>query len=225
MHLTDNLFNPEIDFDIVIPRVNESAKSALRNLVSSDQEMNKQVFSLLILNKFMTNRQDISDATVDVSLSTTSERLSSQLSNMISKFSDDFDIGFNYRPGDEISNDEVSVAMSTQQFNDRLSIETNLGVSQGNKLNNNPSSFIGDVDVEYKLNTDGNLRVHAFNESNEYDFTNLEQSPYTQGVGAFYQQSFNNLGELFCEFGNLFKLKNNECDSCQNKLSRKSCKK
>ena len=224
MHLTDNLFNPEIDFDIVIPRVNESANSALRNLVSSEQEMNKQVFSLLILNKFMTNRQDISNATVDVSLSTTSEMLSSQLSNMISKFSDDFDIGFNYRPGDEISNDEVSVAMSTQQFNDRLSIETNLGVSQGNKLNNNPSSFIGDVDVEYKLNTDGNLRVHAFNESNEYDFTNLEQSPYTQGVGAFYQQSFNNWGELFCEFGNLFKLKKNECDSCQNKLSRKSCK-
>ena len=224
MHLTDNLFNPEIDFDIVIPRVNESANSALRNLVSSEQEMNKQVFSLLILNKFMTNRQDISNATVDVSLSTTSEMLSSQLSNMISKFSDDFDIGFNYRPGDEISNDEVSVAMSTQQFNDRLSIETNLGVSQGNKLNNNPSSFIGDVDVEYKLNTDGNLRVHAFNESNEYDFTNLEESPYTQGVGAFYQQSFNNWGELFCEFGNLFKLKKNECDSCQNKLSRKSCK-
>ena len=224
MHLTDNLFNPEIDFDIVIPRVNESAKSALRNLVSSDQEMNKQVFSLLILNKFMTNRQDISDATVDVSLSTTSEMLSSQLSNMISKFSDDFDIGFNYRPGDEISNDEVSIAMSTQQFNDRLSIETNLGVSQGNKLNKNPSSFIGDVDVEYKLNTEGNLRVHAFNESNEYDFTNLEQSPYTQGVGAFYQQNFNNFGELFCEFGNLFKLKKNECDSCQNKQSRGACK-
>lgn len=224
MHLTDNLFNPDIDFDIAIPRANESAKSALRNLVSSEQEMNKQVFSLLILNKFMTNRQDISTATVDVSLSTTSEMLTSQLSNMISKFSDDFDIGFNYRPGDEISNDEVSIAMSTQQFNNRLTIETNLGVSQGNKLNQNPSSFIGDVDVEYKINSDGNLRVHAFNESNEYDFTNLDQTPYTQGVGAFYKQSFNNLGELFCEMGNLFKLKKNECSSCENKSGRKSCR-
>ena len=224
MHLTDNLFNPEIDFDIVIPRGTESAKSALRNLVSSDQEMNKQVFSLLILNKFMTNRQEISDATVDMSLSTTSEMLSSQLGNMISKFSDDFDIGFNYSPGDEISNDEVSVAMSTQQFNDRLTIETNLGVSQGNNLNNNPSSFIGDVDVEYKLNSEGNLRVHAFNQSNAYDFTNIEQSAYTQGLGAFYKQSFNNFGELFCEFGNLFKLKKNECPTCQNKSSRKQCR-
>ena len=34
----------------------------------------------------------------------------------------------------------------------------------------------------------------SFNESNEYDFTNLEQSQYTQGVGAFYKQSFNNWG-------------------------------
>ncbi len=224
MHLTDNLFNPEIDFDILIPRANESARTALKNLVSSDQEMNKQVFSLLILNRFMTNRQDISNAGVDLSLSTTSEMLSSQLSNMISKFSDDFDIGFKYSPGDEISNDEVSVAMSTQQFNDRLTIETNLGVSQGNKLNQNPTSFIGDVDVEYKLNTQGNLRVHAFNESNEYDFSNIEQSQYTQGVGAFYKQSFNNLGELFCQMGNLFKRDSKECKSCEDKVGRKSCK-
>jgi len=225
MHLTDNIFNPEIDFDIILPRANQSAKSVVKNLVSSDQEMNKQVFSLLILNQFMTNKQDISDAGVDLSISTTTEMLSSQLSNMISKFSDDFDLGFKYSPGDEISNDEVTIAMSTQQFNDRLTIETNLGVSQGNKLNQNPSSFIGDVDVEYKLNSDGNLRVHAFNESNEYDFTNLEQSQYTQGVGAFYKQSFNNWGELFCEMGNLFKRNSKECKSCENKAGRETCRK
>ena len=224
MHLTDNIFNPEIDFDIILPKANQSARSVVNNLVSSDQEMNKQVFSLLILNKFMTNKQDISNAGVDLSISTTTEMLTSQLSNMISKFSDEFDIGFNYSPGDEISNDEVTVAMSTQQFNDRLTIETNLGVSQGNRLNQNPSSFIGDVDVEYKLNSEGNLRVHAFNESNEYDFTNLEQSQYTQGVGAFYKQSFNSWGELFCEMGNLFKRDSKECKSCENKSGRKSCR-
>ena len=172
----------------------------------------------------MTDRPEISNATLDLSLSTTSEMLSSQLSNMISKFSDDFDIGFNYSPGDNISNDEVSVAMSTQQFNNRLTFETNLGVSQGNSLNKNPSSFIGDVDVEYKLNSEGNLRVHAFNQSNAYDFTNIEQSAYTQGLGVFYKQSFNNFGELFCELGNLFKAKSKECQSCQNKEGRRQCK-
>ena len=246
MNLKNNLFNPDIAFGVELPRASDEAKTALNSLVSTEQGMNKQVFSLLILNKFMTHtvqdgiselKSSANSGSVDVMAnvesatnevlsnvgSATSEVLSNQLSNMISKFSDDFDIGFNYRPGDVISNDEVTVAMSTQQFNDRLNINTNLGVSQGNKLNKNPSSFIGDIDVEYKLNSQGNLRVHAFNKSNEYDMTNLNQSNYTQGLGTFYKQSFNNFGELLCEMGNVFKSKAKKCDSCVSKEGRKLC--
>ena len=215
MKLKNSLFNPDISFNILLPRTNESARTALSNSVSTDQEMNRQVFSLLILNKFITQRQGINNSVADLSFvgSTTSEVLSNQLSNMISKFSDDFDIGFNYSPGDEISNDEVTVAMSTQQFNDRLTIKTNLGISQGNKLNHNPNAFIGDVDVEYKLNEEGNLRVHGFNESNEFDISNIDQSAdYTQGVGVFYKQSFNSFAELFCEIGNLFRKGSKDCE-------------
>ena len=125
---------------------------------------------------------------------------------MISNFSDDFDIGFNYSPGDNISNDEVAVAMSTQLFNDRMSISTNLGVSQGSEANHNPSSFIGDVDVEYKLNPpEGNLRIHGFNESNEYDITKIDQARNTQGIGAFYHEDFDSFSELICNMFNLFR--------------------
>jgi len=229
MHLTQNLFNPNIGFDILLPRSDENAKSVLRNLVSSEQEMNKQVFSLLILNKFLP-RSDIGGADanrVGFVESTTSEVLSNQLSNMISNFSDDFDIGFNYRPGDEISNDEVAVAMSTQLFNDKLTVKTNVGVSHENESSEGSSSnsLIGDVDVEYKLNPpEGNLRVHAFNESNEYDITKVDQSKYTQGVGMFYQESFDNGGELFCKLANLFRFGNNNCTECQDKESRAACK-
>ena len=216
MNLKNSLFNPDISFDILLPRSSESARTALNNLVSTDQEMNRQVFSLLILNKFITQKQGVNNYGADMMSSvgsTTSEVLSNQLSNMISKFSDDFDVGFNYSPGDEISNDEVTVAMSTQQFNDRLTIKTNLGISQGNKLNQNPNAFIGDVDVEYKLNKEGNLRVHAFNESNEFDISNIDQSAdYTQGIGAFYKQSFNSVSELFCEIGNLFRKDSKDCE-------------
>ena len=71
--------------------------------------------------------------------------------------------------------------MSTQQFNDRLLINTNLGVAPSNALNKDPNSFIGDVDVKYKLSRDGNLRLHAFNESNEYVFIKSESvSIYTR---------------------------------------------
>jgi len=229
MHLTQNLFNPNIGFDILIPRSDENAKSVLRNLVSTEQEMNKQVFSLLILNKFLP-RSDIGETDanrVGFVEATTSEVLSNQLSNMISNFSDDFDLGFNYRPGDEISNDEVAVAMSTQLFNDKLTVKTNVGVSHDNESSGGSSnnSLIGDVDVEYKLNPpEGNLRVHAFNESNEYDIAKVDQSRYTQGVGLFYQESFDNAGELFCKLANLFRFGDNNCTECQDKESRQSCK-
>ena len=229
MHLTQNLFNPNIGFDILLPRSDDNAKSAVRSLVSTDQEMNKQVFSLLILNKFLPQSDAVeTEGAIITSVETvTSEVLSNQLSNMISNFSDDFDLGFNYRPGDEITNDEVAVAMSTQLFNDKLTVKTNVGISHNNESSggNNSNSLIGDVDVEYKLNPpEGNLRIHAFNESNEYDIAKVDQSNYTQGVGLFYQESFDNAGELFCKLANLFRFGDNNCKECQDKESRQSWK-
>jgi hypothetical protein len=107
--------------------------------------------------------------------------------------------------------------MSTQQFNDRLKINTNLGMSQANELSRNPSSFIGDVDIEYKVSPIGNFRVHVFNESNEYDLTNQNQANYTQGIGAFYKQNFNSAAEFLCELANLFKSKSKKCKDCSQK--------
>jgi hypothetical protein len=112
--------------------------------------------------------------------------------------------------------------MSTQQFNDRLTVETNLGMSQSNNITQNPNSFIGDVNIEYKLNSKGNIRVHAYNKSNEYNLSNQNQSNYTQGFGLFYKQSFDSLGELLCEMNNLFKSKNNKCHYCDIKELRRT---
>ncbi len=214
MHLKDNLFNPNLNFDINLPRSDENAKTILRNSISSEADMNRQVFSLLLLNKFLpTSFNSASSASGGSALgSSTSEMLSNQLSNMLSKFSDDFDIGFNYQPGDEVSSQEVALALSTQLFDDRVTISTNLGVSHQNAGSNN-NSLIGDVDVEVKVNEEGNVRVHAFNQSNEYDITRQEAN-YTQGVGVFYQESFNNFNELMCKLQNLFIRKDKECKNC-----------
>ena len=114
--------------------------------------------------------------------------------------------------------------MSTQQFNDRLKINTNLGMSQPNELSRNPSSFIGDVDVEYKVNPKGNFRIHVYNESNEYDLSNQNQSNYTQGLGAFYKQSFDSGAELICEMANIFRSKQNKCKNCSDPDIRKKQK-
>lgn len=232
MRLTDNLFNPILNFDIGLPRSDENAKTILANMVSTEAEMNKQVFSLLLLNKFLPSEYNTTGSSSGGTAAignTTSEMLSNQLSNMLSKFSDDFDIGFNYQPGDEVTSQEVALALSTQLFDDRLTITTNLGVSHQN-AGDNSNSLIGDVDVEYKINEEGNTRVHGFNRSNEYDITQ-EETTYTQGVGAFYQESFSTFPELLCKLKNIFVKKENECVDCEvncNKLlteeEKKDCK-
>ncbi len=200
MMLTNNLMTPNIDFAIELPRANETERAVIANLMETKQEMNKQVFSLILLNRFMpssinSNSEDSRGNTGAVS-TTASEILSNQLSTWLSKLSSDIDIGLNYRPGDNITSDEIAVALSTELLNDRLVISSNFGVSQGNEINQNENALIGDVNVEYKLNEDGTFRVRVFSRTNEYDVTNASQSQTTSGIGLYYKKEFSNWKEF-----------------------------
>jgi hypothetical protein len=131
---------------------------------------------------------------------TASELLSNQLSNWLSQISGDFDIGFNYRPSDQVSNQELEVALSTQLLNDRMIISGNLDVG-GQETN--PSTeqegnpyIMGDFEVEYKV-TD-NVSVHAFNRSR--DELIADTAPYKQGVGVSYSEEFDNLKQLMARY-------------------------
>ena len=60
----------------------------------------------LILNQFITpNHLNLGNNVKSYDIST-SEVLSNQLGNMISSFTDEFDIGFNYTLGNQLSNEE-----------------------------------------------------------------------------------------------------------------------
>jgi hypothetical protein len=202
LKLKGALTQPEISFDIQAPTVDENARAQLKTAIAQDDERNRQVFSLLLLNKFLpvvgqgTEEFTGGASGAQLGAATTAEMLSNQLSNWVNQISTDFDIGINYRPGDAVSNEEIAVALSTQFFNDRLNLSGNFGVSQGNDLNQNPNSIVGDFLVEYLITEDGRFRLKVFNESNDYNLTNVNQAPYTQGVGVFYQQDFDTFEEL-----------------------------
>lgn len=199
MNLDGKLMNPNIDFDIALPSSDELTKSRVASAISTEQEMNKQAFSLLVLRRFL-SPPDIAKTNTSIGLAENStELISAQLSNWLSQISDDFDIGVNYSPGDEISNEELAVALSTQLFNERLLISGSFGVThaQNSEAGENPNSLIGDIRIEYKMTDDGKLRLIVYNESNENELANTQQSRYTQGLGIVYQQEFDNLYELF----------------------------
>jgi hypothetical protein len=133
---------------------------------------------------------------------TSSELLSNQLSNWLSQISKDFDLGVKYRPGDEITSQEIELALSTQILNDRLLIDGNFGV-QGNRANSttqNTNNLLGDVNIEYKLTQDGRFRMRAFNRTNNNTNLTYVNSPYTQGLGLFYRLDFDKPKDIWERF-------------------------
>ncbi len=210
MTLKNDLYNPDLSFDIKIPKGDQNVEAALAKLRSDNEDLTKQFFSLMVINNFVSQQQG---GYGNAALSATSaDLLNNQLSNWLSQMSDEFDIGFNYTPGDALSQEEVSLAFGTQLLNDRLEVSGNFGYAQ--TVSQNSTSLIGDFNVEYKINEDGSFRIRGFNETNDFDLTNSAQSRYTQGVGVYYTEEFDKIKDvkLFKKIGKLFKRKNKKKD-------------
>jgi len=211
MNLQGKMMNPTIGFDIELPQSDELVKSRVASVISTEQERNRQAFALLVMGRFVSPPNITQTAQQNgggVGLANNgSELLSSQISNWLSQISDDFDLGFNYRPGDKISNEEIELALSTQLFNDRITVSGNFGVARGNSENQS-TNYIGDIRIEYNITRDGRVKLMVYNESNNQRLTAVTQSPYTQGVGVVYQEEFDNWGEFVSGLKTLFDKQN-----------------
>lgn len=197
MKMTDRLMNPTIAFDIDLPNSDQDTKTLVKSLITTEQQMNQQIFGLLVLNRFMPSEQNKNGGLNggDALTSNSSELLSNQLSNWLSRISDDFDLGVNYRTGNSVTNDEVQAYFSTQLFNNRVILDGNVGVT--NKQNTSASNnIVGDFSLEYKITDDGKFRVRAFNKSNDINLV-TNNAPYTQGAGISYRQEFSTFKEFF----------------------------
>lgn len=194
IQLKNSLYKPDFNFDFVVPKADENVRSAINAVKNTKEELFRQTMSLLIINKFLTPSNAIgtaSQSNTNIAANYTSELITNQLNSLLSQISKDFDIGVNYKPGDEISNEEIAVALSKQIMNGRMSISGNFGVSNSPAgSNQSSSSLIGDFNLEYLLTPDGNFKLRAYNESNDFDITNQQQAPYTQGVAVSFQREY-----------------------------------
>lgn len=212
MNLRDKLMNPEIQFNVRLPSVDESIRTQVNSVLSTEQEMNRQVFALIVLNRFVQppayntgqGSPGGSGALTGAGTST-SELLSNQVSNWLSKLSSDLDLGVSYRPGDNITQDELELAMSTQLFDERLLVSTNVGVQYGARSTANGNTLVGDFQLEYLITNDGKLRLKAFSVSNDRNLDRADQSLTTQGAGVAYREEFDDLGELWQKLLNIFR--------------------
>ena len=86
------------------------------------------------------------------------------------------------------------MAVSTQLFNNRVSINGNIGNRQ--YMSSSSSDIVGDLDIEIKLNRQGQLRLTLFSHSAD-QYSNYLDMSQRNGVGILYQEDFNTIGELW----------------------------
>lgn len=222
MLLQGDLLKPNISFDLDFPRLQgplkNYAQSKLRVLKQDQNELNRQVFGLIVAGQFLNPTNNVSGA--DVTINTVTELLSNQLSlyfsdllsNLVTdvKFLSGIDLNIGYTSyqnvdlataGDEsfgVSGQELQLYFQPYFFNDRLSVSvgTIFNLDENSPLGtsvNQGSLTSGDFTIEYALTPDRRLKIKAY-ASQETVIGNGTRTRY--GAGLSYRNEFDNFKEL-----------------------------
>ena len=189
MKVSGDMRQPDIAFDLEFPTLTSDVYRKVRSIVSTDEMMNRQIIYLLALNRFYTPEYMSTTKGSDL-FSVASSTISSQLSSMLGKLSDNWTIAPNLRSDrGDFSDVEFDVALSSTLLNNRLRLNGNFGY-RDKSLNTN--QFIGDFDIEYLLTPSGVWRLKAYNRYNDQNYY-LRTAQTTQGVGIMYRRDFDRM--------------------------------
>ncbi|MFO7723088.1 MAG: translocation/assembly module TamB domain-containing protein, partial [Bacteroidales bacterium] len=198
IHMNDKLFDPTITFDIEFPDLSSFDNERYQALIRPN--LNYHFLTLLAISRFANvQSQQLLEAGSSANIlgTNTTELLADQLSVWLSNISDDFEVDFAYHPGTGLSQEQVEAAFKTQVLNDRLTIESKVGIGGRTYADDaqRTSNMVGDIVAEYRIDREGRFRIKAFNRYNEQNIL-YEGAPYTQGVGVFYRKEFNSFRDL-----------------------------
>jgi hypothetical protein len=205
------ILHPEISFEIQLPPKSKGilggAVNAKLNLLNDDPSaLNKQVFALLVLGRFVQEnplQTDANGGASNVFRSTVGNFLSAQLNKLGSKFVPGVELNFDIQSYDDYSTGrvqgrtQVGIGIKKQLFNERISVQVGGTVDvEGTKATQNSTSDItSDVTLEYKLSKEGRYRLKGFR-NNLYEGA-IEGQIIETGVGVSYVRDFNKWKELF----------------------------
>jgi hypothetical protein len=206
LNIGQTLSNPSITLDIEVPNVSESGKSVLAKIRSDKDEMQKQFFTLLLLNRF----QGVGGT--GGSYGAVAEVITQQINSALDQLSKDvkMNVGYNDNSVTGDKNFQFGVERAVGR-NKNFVLKTSLGISNNTTTGSSTNSLIGSFNAEYLINSDGSFRVSIFNESNDKGIlSNKDKGDFTQGIGLHYEESFNNFSEsrIIEFFANIFRKKN-----------------
>lgn len=205
------LFSPDIKFGLSFPDIenqnsdnNTVLNTVLKQVENDQEELNRQIFSLMMLKQFLP-RQGTSSGLTAGSISqgslsaTVSDLISAQMSNWLTQVAPGWEINFNYNPGnvDQTQKRQIILQLVKRFLDDKLILE---GSVTNNDQAANPWQY--NFSSQYIISKDGRMRIKAFSRSNNNVIYN--QNVTTHGIGFFYRREFETM---------LHRRKENEIDT------------
>jgi hypothetical protein len=200
LFLNGLLFSPEISFGLSFPNQNSVSNTgfnAFNSVVSRIQtdveELNRQVFSLLVLGSFIP--PGFSSGNTTLASSTTSglqntvnnsvgDLISNQVSNWITQIDPKWQIGIDWQKASEATKKELIFSVKRQFLNDRLEFD---GSVDANAINGrNPYN----LNIQYNITSDGRFKVRGFSKFANDPSLGTVSNISTTGVGFFYRKQF-----------------------------------
>ncbi len=214
MNMTGPLMRPDIKFGINLlgdaGKASTIANLALKAIQQDQNKLNRQVFSLIVLNQFFPDQNAATGLNLGASsFNTLSEMLSQQFSRYLGELFNevveensvisgvDVQIGYKLEE-DQLSNSgtgsKFDLSFDNYLFNDKLRIHigANVDINANNLYGSNQNYFGGDFIVEYAITKDGNLKVRAYNRSE----SSLFGPRIRTGGGISYNLEFNSFEEM-----------------------------
>lgn len=215
LKMEGELLKPELSFDIELPEGNygvstniiNNTKAKLEQLRQEPSELNKQVFALLLLNRFIGENPFSSEGggTSGEALArqSVSKILSQQLNNLASDLVSGVELNFDlestddYTTGQRENRTDLNVGISKRLLNDRLKVTvgSSFGLEGPQQANEETTNIAGDVSIDYQLTEDGRYMVRAYRK-NEYQVA-LQGQVVETGVAFIITMDYDEFRELF----------------------------
>ncbi|NID08660.1 translocation/assembly module TamB domain-containing protein [Fibrivirga algicola] len=210
--LTGQLTTPDVGFDLKVKEYPASSEfrqavTAFENrLQSNDQELTKQVSSLLIFNQLIPEGSNLFSQDVQGGVGNAfGEILSNRLSQLFSNVDEKLNVGvslgsiFGTATGTQASDNllnNLQLRVSYRLLNDRLRVSRDGGFTYG-QSQASAASLLGEWTLEYWLTPDGRLRAKMYNRNQQSALGALSLGSTTLttsgGLSVLYTRSFNRL--------------------------------
>lgn len=212
LNVQGDLLKPLISFRLDMPEdqrgaIGGNVYTRVQQVNVQEDELNKQVFSLLVLNRFFpaTGSDGTGGGTSAMARSSVSQVLSGQLNAFSnSLFGDtglelDFDLDSftDYQEGAPQNRTQLNVSAQQRLFNDRLVVQvgSQVDVEGSSNASDRANPIFGNVSLEYLLTENGRYRLRGFRK-NQFESI-IEGQLIVTGLSLIFNREFNKFWELW----------------------------